>query len=302
MIMEVCPNCGARNSFVKTPEGEIVCSKCGYVPGDQHPLDFSPPRIFGEEDVAKLQNAPMGRGPTSTKIDVNSKKRMDEYQRKRAKRIKDVEWFGIKEDTNKTLQRAFLTLAKIASRLNVPKNVHDESKIIIEQAISKKLAKSLTINGIVSASILHSSRKNDFPLTTELLSREMNIEKRKIFRALITLRKEGIIDLYFPKNSIYLTMKRILSTLQLPPYFLSTAKNIYECVESTWIVQGRYPAPIAGAIIYIVTRLYGRKCSVREIARVAGCSEATLKARVKEILKIIDLQIKINVKSKKYTK
>ncbi len=298
--MEKCPNCGARNSIVKTSSDEFVCSECGYVLGDEHPLDFSPPRIFGEEDIAKLQNAPMSRRPTSTKIDVNVKKKMDEYQRKRAKRIKDVEWFGIKEDTNKTLQRAFLTLAKIASKLNVPKSVQEESKMIIEQAISKKLAKSLTINGIVSASILHSSRKNNYPISTEMLSRTMNIEKRKIFRALLTLQEEGLIDLYFPKNSIYLIIKRVLSTMQLPPYYLSTAKSLYKCVKSTWIVQGRYPAPIAGAIVYIVSRFYGRKCSAREIARVAGCSEATLKARVKEILKNIDFEVKINVKSKKY--
>ncbi|KAG1100203.1 hypothetical protein G6F42_017706 [Rhizopus arrhizus] len=88
-------------------------------------------------------------------------------------------------------------------------------------------------------------------------------------------------------------MTRFCSNLRLPMHVQKTGVDLVRTAKTLGTLGGKSPISIAAACIYLVSYLCQHARSTKDIANVAGVSEATIKAAYKVLYaekeKLIDL-------------
>lgn len=189
------------------------------------------------------------------------------------------------EDYKKSSKIAIVVseINKLAELLNIPIELKNEAFDIYDQAATKKLIRGRDPKTLAVACLYTALRKNNFPRTLEEVSRASGIPKRKLgkyYRHLVL----GI-SLKVPIASPVDYLKRFSKTLQLSPKSAKKALEILNEAKVRGITDGKDPAGLAAAAIYMATLITGEHRTQDQIAEVAHVTEVTVRNRYKELVK-----------------
>ncbi len=70
---------------------------------------------------------------------------------------------------------------------------------------------------------------------------------------------------------------RYCSYLRLPPFCLSVAEELADKMSTVGALAGRSPLSVAAACIYMASYFTGQAKTAKEISRVAGVSDGTIR-------------------------
>jgi transcription initiation factor TFIIB len=300
--VEVCPECGSTHLANDDERAEIVCTECGLVI-DEKIIDGGPEwRAFDYEQRMKRSRvgAPMTytihdkglstvidwRNKDSYGKDIGPKKRAEIYRlRKWQQRIR------VSNATEKNLAFALTELDRVASRLNLPKNVRETAAVLYRKAVEKGLIRGRSIEGVAAAALYAACRQCKVPRTLDEIADSAKLNRKEIGRTYRFVSRELSITLRptTPLNYV----PRFSSELDLSGEVQSKAIEILKKAMDNELTSGRGPTGVAAAAIYIASVLLGERRTQREVADIAGVTEVTIRNRYKELAEKLDIEITI---------
>ena len=298
----ICPECASIHLSRDYERGELVCENCGLVL-ECTSIDQGPEwRAFDPEQGEKRARtgAPMSylkhdKG-LSTQIgwtnrdsygkSIPTKTRAQLYRmRKWQRRIR------ISNATERNLAIALSELDRMASGMDLPRSVRESAAMIYRRAVNKNLIRGRSIEGVVAASIYAACRQSNVPRTLDEVANFSKVGRKEIGRTYRFLTKELNLRLLPTSSQDYIS--RFCSELNLSTCVENQAIEILKRAEIDDLTSGRGPSGVAAAVIYISSIMCNERKIQKEVARVAGVTEVTIRNRYKELVEKLGIEIQI---------
>jgi transcription initiation factor TFIIB len=295
-----CPKCGSKHLTKDYSRAELVCEKCGLVI-DAEMMDHGPEwRAFDSEqrDKKARTGSPMtytvhDKGLTTT----ISWQNRDAYghsipTRNRAQLYRLRKWqtrTRINDGTERNLAHALSNLDRMSSKLGLPRNVRETAAMIYRRAVRKRLARGRTIEGVTSAVLYAACRQCNVPRTLEEISNISQMKRKEIGRNYRNISRKLELKLLPTTPQDYIS--RFCSQLKLSNEVKVKTIEILKHAAKQELTSGRGPTGLASAAIYIATVLCGERRTQKEIAKIGGVTEVTIRNRYKELAKKLDIDI-----------
>ncbi len=297
---QACPECGGADLMRDYDAAEIVCISCGCV--IQEKLTDTRPEWRAFDDEQKAKRARVGAPLTftihdkglSTVIDwrdnrvmgkkANPAQMLELYKlRKWQRRVR------VSDATERNLATALSELSKLASALNLPKNILETASVTYRRAIKKKLIRGRSILNVTAAAIYMSCRQCGVARTLDEIAAASNLGKKDIGRSYRFMVRE--LGTFVPPSTSRNYAARFSNKLAISGKAEAIALKILETAKEMKLTSGRGPTGIAAAATYIATVLTNEKKTQREIAEIANVTEVTIRNRYKELLERLFIEV-----------
>ena len=297
-VMKRCPECKSEHLVRDYERGELVCSDCGMVIEDSL-IDQGPEwRAFDSEqdDRRARTGSPMtflshDKG-LATEISWSNKdyygKRIPHKNRAQIYRVR--KWhqrIRVSNAAERNLSLALQMLNDNGAKLGIPKDIKETAALIYRKAVEKNLIRGRSIESIVCASIYAACRMVNLPRTLDEISKASEVNKKKIGKAYRHLAKE--LSLNLKPTTPYSYVAQFCSKLELDKQAIVKSEEIVRKSIELGISSGKGPTGVAAASIYIASVMLGKPRTQKEIARVSGVTEVTIRNRYKEISKSLGI-------------
>ncbi len=293
-----CLECGSEHLFRDYERGELICNDCGIVLEDSL-IDQGPEwRSFdSEQDERRTRTgSPMtslshDKG-LATEISWSNKdyygKRIPHKNMAQIYRVR--KWhqrIRVSNAAERNLSLALQMLNDNGGKLGIPKDIKETAALVYRRAVEKNLIRGRSIESIVCASLYAACRMVNLPRTLDEISKASEVNKKKIGKAYRHLAKE--LSLNLKPTTPYSYVAQFCSKLDLDKQAIVISEDIVRKSIESGISSGKGPTGVAAASIYIASVLVGKPRTQKEVARVSGVTEVTIRNRYKKISKALDI-------------
>lgn len=293
-LIKRCPECGASLLIRDQESAEVVCTDCGFVVAtkiaDRGPewRAFTPEEYREKVRVGAPQTFMLHDKGLTTKIDwrdisgYNTEKKAQLYRlRKWQLRSR------ISSCTDKNLALALSEICRVASVLNLPKNIVETAAVIYRKAAKKRLIRGRSIRGLATVATYVACRQSKLVRTITELSKASGIDRKEIasnYRFLVRKLKFFVPPV---KPNQYVT--RLSNQLGLDGKTEGIAHKILRGAKKQRLTSGRGAKSIAAAAGYIASTVSGERRTQRDFAEAADVTEVTIRNRYKEMMKRLQI-------------
>jgi transcription initiation factor TFIIB len=297
-----CSDCGGTDLIQDPETGEIVCTNCGTVQTTTV-IDHGPEwRAFNIDEHQKLTRvgSPLtltihDKGLSTTigwQTQDASGRKMTSDEQDRLKRLRIWQRrTTVKDGTQRNLSLALSEMKRISYQLNLPTNLQETAAMIYRQAIKKQLIRGRTIQSIVAATIYMACRQCGLHRSLEDISKTANLTKKDVARNYRFLHRE--LNSEIPQVDRSNLITKFVNNLNLPGSIERIARDILTQATKLQLTTGRAPEGITAACIYLACKLSDVYMTQGNVAKTAQITEVTIRNRYKELVKNLDLTIKL---------
>ncbi|TFG34613.1 transcription initiation factor IIB [Candidatus Thorarchaeota archaeon] len=296
-----CPECGATQVVRDNEKGEVICASCGLVLSD-HRIDSGPEwRAFtsDERDSRSRTGAPAALGMhdkgLSTIIDWRDRDgKGGAFSAKQRAQIYRLRKWQIRTRVHSSLDRnlaqAMTEIDRLSSQLGLSPALKEHAARMYRKLIAGRLWRSRSIDATAAAAVYAACRHRGSPRSIEEIAEHSRENKKKIsahYRMLVTKLK-----IRMPISSPEMYVSRFISELDLPAEVQCTTIDILERAKNVrGLVTGRDPRGLAAAAIYVAAIMHNCRVTQRDISRISGVTEVTIRNRYKELVSKLRLSI-----------
>ena len=289
----VCPECMSGKLVTDPETGEVVCQECGAVVIERG-VDTSPEwrkPEGGEDSKLRRVGPPLsityGDMGLSTTFDWMSSdfegKKLTKEAREKLRKLQRLHE-TIKTSEERNLQQAASVLAIYADKLNLPQPVAEQAMLIYRKALKAGLVKGRAIRVIVAGAVYAACRLSGFPRDLRDFEEAYPLVKRKMvgYAYRLIIKNLNIKPPIPPDPSTFIP--KIAAKLNVDERAVREAIYILEEAVKRGgreVVAGKDPMGVAAAALYIACQETMQNVMQKEIARVAGVTEVTVRNRVK---------------------
>ena len=282
--MRKCPECGSRNVVPDSKHAELYCADCGMVIAENI-VDLGPEwRAYDAEQASKRVRT--GPGMSYRIHD----KGLSTPTPKLPAGVKRLRWVNM-DSSEKTLAFALIEIDRMACALKLPNDIKEAAAVLYRRAAKQNLIKGRSIEELVSAMLYIICRQYGVPRTLREIAEVSRSPLKKIRRAYIFLLRKFELKVAPADPAHYIP--RFCSALGLSQATRERAIEIIKDNKETGSARGWAPIGTAAAAIYIAAVLSGEGeyRTEKDIAKVAGTTEITIRSRSKELEKRLELNI-----------
>ncbi len=293
--VETCPDCGCRDFFLNREKGEAICRNCSYVIDEA--IDFGrDSRAFDEDE--QLENSRTGApfdpriaNNLATTIGSNADlSKLTGRNKALIHRIrKRQSWASTSFEHS--LNTALSHMRLISGRLELPSIVEKEAAVIYRQAAERGLTLKRAIEDIVAAALFIACKMHGIPRAMKELATESKTDLKILGKTYKLLLRTLNIKI-MPTSPVDYVSK-FASALTLSPKVQTRAVKLIEQLDKGGHLSGLSPLSVAASTLYIACLLEKEKRTQKEVAETTGITEATLRARCRDICKKIGVKIKV---------
>lgn len=289
-----CPRCSSQQIVSDYVHGEVYCAKCGFVLEDTL-FDFGPEwRAFDREQMEKrertgglLRFAKLGRGLT-TEIDrydrdIKGRGIPPERKAKFYRMRKLHRRTRTSTSLNKNLSIALPELNKIGSHLNIPRNVAEEAARLYRKVAKGGLVRGRSIEGMVSAVLYYTTRKNHIPKSLQELEKYSGVTQKEIGKSYRKIMHNLKLEKPIVRAEDH--VPKFATILEFSGKTMVEAIKIIKKATTEGIVAGKTPRSVALGAIYLAADSNEEK--LKKI-KFKGISSHTIKIRYEELRKMLE--------------
>lgn len=280
-----CPEC---NGTLQTDGGETCCTQCGLIV-DAYRIDHGPDWLAVDETSTPRVGPPRtvtrhDRGLSTTISDGGDANGRPLSGRKRAqinrlRREHSRARFGSKADRN--LAHGLGEIARIAAALGLASSYRERASDIFRAAQSEGLLPGRSIESMAAASVYAACRCAGNPRSLAEVQHVARGRESLTEQAYRVLNRD--LDLPTKPQRPRGYVSRLASEVDASPSVRRHALELAVAAEESDIANGRNPAGVAAACLYLA----GEECSVRytqsALADFAGVTPVTLRERYYEL-------------------
>ena len=291
-----CQRCSKKQIVTDFSIGEIFCASCGFVidekiensgyessPGDNQkdtrrtgaPITLSR-NDFGLSTVINSKNIDAhGKAIPFTFSSTIKRIRIQDARSRLAKR----------SDTSFNV--AFDFLERLQDKLSVSDNVKETAAYIYRKALEKKITSGRPIYSVAAASMYIACRNTQTLRNLSDISKAANIKRTNISQSYRAIVKQ--LDLKIPLVNQTDFILKISNTLKISAGTKNLAIEILNKATDLDMMAGRDPAGMASASIYYSNVIRHDGFTQMQIANASGVTSVTVRNRVREIKKKIQI-------------
>ena len=262
----LCPRCGSSKIVFDKETGETVCSNCGLVIGE---IVKPPKNTFSEKEET-----------ASSPIKSSSK------NMKRLMRI-DKRLRTEKEDKY-VLRLATIEIDRLTQELHLPNVISERAEQIYRRAQEEGLISRGTIHGFAAASVYAACRESGLPRSLKRISGASTESLKDISRNYRIILSELGLEVQLDKPSKLIP--RLVSESGLTMKTERLSLRILGEVDELGYTTGKNPRGMAAAVVYLACKLNEEKCTQEDLADRAGVSGVTIRKRLRDLERIINLE------------
>lgn len=298
-----CNECGSSELFQDVDTNELVCTQCGTVLSQEQAISHGPEwRAFNIEEHQKLTRvgSPLtltihDKGLSTTigwqTMDASGRK-MSIQEQARLKRLRIWQRrTTISSSTQRNLSQALSELNRMNNKLNLPANVQETAAMLYRQAIKKQLIRGRTIQSIVAAALYMACRQCSIHRSLEDIAKTANLTKKDVARNYRFLTRE--LNVEIPQYDRQNLISKFVSKVNLPGTTERLARDILTKAQKLRLTTGRSPEGMTAACIYLACKLTGFYMTQGYLAKIAQITEVTIRNRYKELIKNLDLTVRL---------
>ena len=291
-----CNNCNASRLVSDDVNGEIACSSCGCViseysedRGKEHGgvSDGIDNRRTGAGLSLKMHDKGLntiigaqnkdsvGKPLSSSTVQVFSRLRKWDNRSQ------------IKNSADRSLRSALNDLGNVQLKLGLSDAIIERASLFYRKASEKNLVRGRTVKGITGACLYAACRDLEHTRTLKEIAQHLGIGRKDLARSYRTLFRElgFVVSIADPVKSI----GKIASKIGIKEKTIRKAVYVLDLAQDARIVAGKNPEIIAATAIYAACMLTGENKSQHEIAIAANTSTVSIRNRISEFRKKLDL-------------
>jgi len=269
-----CPMCRGNN-ILRIVEGHTICVDCGLV------IDG-----LNIEDIEVKNKS--NRSPS-----VRTNYVFDSFRNVRrnpASLTAYINLLKVSDSTEKKIAFTIATIFEMAEKLGLKPEVLRTSLDIYEELAKKCTFKGKSVKALSAAVIYAACKKTGNVYGLHEIAQAAEIPSNKIFKCYRFVLEN--LNLTTLTSSFDEYISRICKKLMLNTSVTDIAKKLVKTAKGNINIRGAFPSIVA-ASIYISAMITKEKKTQREIARVTGVTETTIRSMYKQIIK--ELQISLSI-------
>lgn len=198
-----------------------------------------------------------------------------------SKSLNKVQGKQLQHKGDRNMASIYKEITAMCDSISLSKLVSDTAKQLYKRVEDEKLLRGKSNDAIIAACICIACRQERVARTFREICALTRVPKKEIGRCCNAL-KAKLQTSTSVMNSEDL-MSRFCSNLQLPNYVQKSGVDLVRRAKELGTLAGKSPISVAAACIYLVSYLFKNPRSTKDIANVAGVSEATIKAAYKSL-------------------
>ena len=193
----------------------------------------------------------------------------------------------IKNSADRSLRSALNDLGNVQLKLGLSDAVIERASLFYRKASEKNLIRGRTVKGITGACLYAACRDLEHTRTLKEIAQHLGIGRKDLARSYRTLFRElgFVVSIADPVKSI----GKIASKIGIKEKTIRKAVYVLDLAQDARIVAGKNPEIIAATAIYAACMLTGENKSQHEIAIAANTSTVSIRNRISEFRKKLDL-------------
>jgi transcription initiation factor TFIIB len=289
---QICPECGSPFLIKDSSTGEVSCQECGYVIIEKG-VDRGPEwRNFNEESEKRSRvGAPLsiiyhdqGLSTVIEKIHKDaSGKNLPKEVRESLLRLRKLDVTSqVNPSETRNLQQAINILEIYADKLHLSTPVIEKAMQIYRKAFKNGLVRGRSIRAIIAAAIYAACRISYTPRDLREFEKAYPIVKKKAIAQGYRLLVKHL-NLKIPVIDPTIYVNKIASKLGLSQNIIQETIKILNKAEEVGATIGKDPVGIAAAALYMSCQKLHPEITQKDIAKVAGVTEVTVRNRFKNL-------------------
>lgn len=286
-----CPEC---EGDLRTVGGETTCAECGLIL-DEYRIDHGAEHLFTGGDGRERTGAPItparhDRGLSTEigwKIDAKGNT-LSNRKRRRVHRLRREHGrarYRTKRERN--LAHACGEIARMVSALDLTRSRREEASVIFRRAHTADLLVGRSIDSIAAGSVYAACRCSGELVTVESVARVSSCNRAQIVHAYGVLNTELGLDAKLRRPQTFVA-KCASACEDVPETVVYRAIELAKIAEKSGVSNGRHPAGVAAACLYLAGREHDVPLTQDAVAERADVSPATLRKRYFELREVIE--------------
>ncbi|GAA5866618.1 hypothetical protein JCM1840_002402 [Sporobolomyces johnsonii] len=296
-----CPDCKDDAQLVEEySSGDLVCGGCGLVLGDKVVDTRSEWRSFADsegDDPSRVGGPqdplldPSEQLSTVISFKDNNTGVARSLQMAAHRVAKDSQG-----GTGRDLQGAFREISTMCEAISLPKSIIDTTKQLFKRVDEEKVLRGKSQEAIIGACIFVACRQGRVPRTFKEIMALTSVNKKQITDCFKAIQKafETTTATSSASTDLDSLITRYCNHLGLSVPLQRACAYTGTAVVEDGVLAGRSPITIASSCILFVTTLWGQRHDPKEIAKVAGVQDSTIRTGFRYLLpikdKIVDLR------------
>ena len=297
-----CSACGSEQLVTIPDSGEIVCEHCGVVISDKTEEKGPEWRTFATATVGgegndenrtgmpfSLARSDMGLSTIIGRTNKDAKgSKINSSMLSAIERLRT--WDSrtqVYTSTDKNLTQAFAQLYTLKDKLGLPSAVIEKTAYIYRKAQENRLVLGRSISAVLVAAIYTACREMGIPRTLNDIATKSNVKRKSVAKCYRQLLLG--LDLKIPMVDPIKCITRIANKAEITEKTKHQAINLMNIVTEIEISAGKDPMGLAATVIYASCIRTGEIKTQKEIANAADITDMTLRTRLKDLKRHLDL-------------
>ncbi|KON29285.1 hypothetical protein AC480_03385, partial [miscellaneous Crenarchaeota group archaeon SMTZ1-55] len=275
-----CPECRSKALVTDDDSGEIICSTCGLVLGDQR-IDQEPEwRAYTPDERAarvrvgsptSLAQFDKGLATTFQPSRDTQGRSLPTPERIRMTRLR--KWQSrarTHSSTQRNLSHALNDLTLLADALHIPEDVTENAALIYRRALDQGVIRGRSIPSIAAASLYAACRLTRTPRSLNTIVEATTRRRKEVSRCYRLLQRE--LALTMPVDDPATYVSKIASQAGLSQKTQNAALGLLHEAKKRQADVGKSPAGMAAAALYVASIRNGETVTQKALAAGAKVS------------------------------
>lgn len=293
--MHVCSVCSSTSVIIDSVAGEVVCRMCGAVLIESVPA-LAPEWRKLEEDTSRtglpctLLSYDKGLSTSiSTSLrDANGKViSADEAEVISRLRLLDRR-ASMQNSANRSLHRGLKELEKIADKLGVSKTILEQAAWIYRKVLKEGFTRGRPIQATAAAALYAACRDLEAPRTLKDFAAITDVPKKELARCYRKML--AVVDLQLPTVDLMRCVSRVAANVGFGERAKRRAFELVKLAQKSGDLVGKDPMGTAAAVLYLAGTLEGEPVRQKDLAKVAGVTEVTIRNRCRSLKGFLNIK------------
>lgn len=287
-----CTECGGR---LRTVGGETTCTECGLIV-DEYRIDHSATkRSFpGDNGKNKRTGAPITPArhdlglstEIGWKVDANGNGFSSRKRRQLHRLRREHRRARCRSKRERNLARACGEVARLVSALGLTRSRREEASVIFRRAQTDDLLVGRSIESIAAGSVYAACRCSGELITSESVATVSACSEPQIVHAYGVLNRELELSTTLRRPHSFVS-NACAALTDLAEPVVHRATELARIAEQSGVANGRHPAGVAAACLYLAGREHDATLTQVDVADCADVSPVTLRKRYYELREVV---------------
>ncbi len=275
----VCPNCGGKEIALDEARGESVCKSCGLVLSVATDTQPAESKVRNPGDLGS-EGLGYGRDYAGRELTARARERM--------RRLRGVERGVAVGGRERRDFKARAIIAGAIERLELPASYVDDALELYRGASRAGGTAGRSADVCAAASIYVVARQRGATRTMREVAAGLSIDVTELRRCYMSIVSS--LGLKVSSSDPRLFVSKYVSTLGLRTEVERRAIDTLLKVRGEREVVGKNPVALAAAAVYLACSELGERVTQREVSRVFGVSDVSLRNRLRDLKSTMERQ------------